>query len=174
MKAHLDNANSISGSGIDASRLTCSGVSEASPAAQDEDHFAAAAPRQTLPGLGLAIAGDLETATRALEAPVKLQQVPAYHPLRTAALLPRRLRRRHGRHGCFVEAGDLLPGKLLSGPGPSQQRVSVGHVLPLSPFPRFGSRKVPCSALFPILNLPTSVPYIVEDGGWLCPATTII
>ena len=41
---------------------------ESSPA-QDEDQLAAAAPRQTLPGLGLAIAGDLETATRALEAP---------------------------------------------------------------------------------------------------------
>ena len=47
---------------------------ESSPA---QDQLAAAAPRQTLPGLGLAIAADLETATGALEAPAKLQQIPA-------------------------------------------------------------------------------------------------
>ena len=64
----------------------------------------------------LAIAGDLETAAGALEAPAKLQQILAAHPLRTTALLPRRLRRRRGRHGCLVEGGDLLPGKLPSGP----------------------------------------------------------
>ena len=133
---------SISVSVIDASWLTYSGLPAASPAAQDQDHFAAAAPRQTLPGLGLAIASDLETATRALEAPAKLQQIPADHPLLTAAILPRRLRLRRrrgrrGRHGRLVEGRDLLPGKLLSGPGPSQQRVSVGHVPPLSQFPPF-------------------------------------
>ena len=42
---------------------------ESSPAAQDEDHFAAAAPCQPLPGLGLALAADLEPAAGALEAP---------------------------------------------------------------------------------------------------------
>ena len=77
-------------------------VSEPSPAAQDEDHFAAAAPRETLPGPGLAIAGDLETATRALDAPAKLQQILAYLPLRTTALHPRRLRRRRGGTGGTV------------------------------------------------------------------------
>ena len=64
--------------------------------AQAEGQLAAAAPRQTMPGLGLAIAVDLETATGALQAPAKLQQVPADRPLlRTTALLPRRLRRRY-------------------------------------------------------------------------------
>ena len=79
---------STSGSIINASWLTYSGLPAASPAAQDQDHFAAAAPGEPLPGLGLAFAGDLEAATRALEAPAKLQQVPADHPLRTTALFP--------------------------------------------------------------------------------------
>ena len=34
-------------------------IGEPSPAAQDEDHFAATAPRQALPGLGLTIARKL-------------------------------------------------------------------------------------------------------------------
>ena len=68
-------------------------MSEPSPAAQDEDYFAAAAPCQPLPGLGLAIAGDLETATGALQAPVELQQVLAEHPMVATALLPSRLLR---------------------------------------------------------------------------------
>ena len=66
---------------------------EQSPTAQDQDQLAAATPRQALPGLGLAIAGDLETAAGALQAPAELEQVPADHLLRTTALLPSRLRR---------------------------------------------------------------------------------
>ena len=113
-------------------------VSEPSPAAQDEDHLAAAAPGETLPGPGLAITGDLETAIRALDAPAKLQQVPLDLPLRTTALHPRRLRRRRGgyeryrRCGRLVEGGELLPGQFLAGLGPAQQRVSIGHVPPWS------------------------------------------
>ena len=57
---------------------------EPSPTAQDQDQLATAAPGQPLPGLGLAIAGDLETAARALEAPAKLQHLPADHPMLTA------------------------------------------------------------------------------------------
>ena len=45
---------------------------ELSPTAQDQDQLAAAAPRQALPGLGLAFAGDLETTAGALQAPAKL------------------------------------------------------------------------------------------------------
>ena len=45
------------------------------------------------PGPGLATAGDLETAIRALGGPVKLQQILADLPLRTTALHPVRLRR---------------------------------------------------------------------------------
>ena len=51
-------------------------VSEPSPTFQEEVHLAAAAPGETLPGPGLAVAGDLETAVRALDAPAKLQQIP--------------------------------------------------------------------------------------------------
>ena len=112
---------------------------EPSPAAQDEDQFAAAAPRQTLPGLRLTIAGDLETATRAFEAPAKRQQVLGDHPLWTTTILPRRLRRRLGRQGHLVEYGDLLPGQPFAGPGPSQQRGSFGHVPPCLSSPRSGS-----------------------------------
>ena len=115
--------------------LSCHfGCLEPSLAAQDEDHLAAAASRQTLPGLGLAIAGDLETATRALEAPAKRHQVFGHHPLRTTTIRPRRLRRLV-RHGRLVEGGDLLPGKFFAGPGPSQQRSSFGHVPPCLSFP---------------------------------------
>ena len=38
-------------------------MSEQSPADQDEDHFAAAAPRETLPGPGLAGDSDISGAT---------------------------------------------------------------------------------------------------------------
>ena len=60
---------------------------------QEEGNLAAAAPGETLAGPGLAIAGDLETAVRALDAPAKLQQIPVDLSLRTTVLLLRRLRR---------------------------------------------------------------------------------
>ena len=105
---------------------------EPSPA-QSQDHRAAAAPCQALPrAWGWPSPVTLKTAAGALEAPAKLQQVPADHPLLATALLPRRLRlcRRRGRCGHPVEGGDLFPGELLAGLGPSQQQVSVGHVPP--------------------------------------------
>ena len=113
-------------------------VSEPSPAAQDEDHFAAAAPRETLPGPGLAIAGDLETATRALDASSETSADPcvpsaAYHRPSSPAASP--AARGYGRDGHLVEGGDLLPGQFFSRPGPAQQRVSVSHVPPWSQFP---------------------------------------
>ena len=83
-------------------------LSEPSPTCQEEVHLAAAAPGETLPGPGLAVAGDLETAFRALDAPAKLQQILADLPLGTTALLLRRLRRRRGkdgRYGRLVEGG---------------------------------------------------------------------
>ena len=109
-------------------RLTECLLIEPSPAAQDQDHLAAAAPGQPLPGLGLAFARDLETAAGALQAPAKLQQVPADHPLRATSLLRGRLRlrRRRGRCGHPVEGGDLFPGELLAGLGPSQQADGFG------------------------------------------------
>ncbi len=114
-------------------------MSDASPTTQDEDQFAAAAPRQALPALGLAIPGDLETATRTFEAPAKRQKVLGDHPLRTTTTLPRRLRRRLGRQGHLVEYGDLLPSQSFAGPGPSQQRGSFGHVPPCLGSHRSGS-----------------------------------
>ena len=110
-------------------------LSDASPTTQDEDQFAAAAPRQALPGLGLAIPGDLETATRAFEALAKRQKVLGDHPLRTTTTLPTRLGQRSGRHGRLVEGGDLLPGQSFAGPGSSQQTGSLGHVPPCLSFP---------------------------------------
>ena len=59
-------------------------LSKASPTAQDQDQLAAAAPCQPLPGLGLALAGDLEPATGTLETPAEFQQIPFDHPLLSA------------------------------------------------------------------------------------------
>ena len=112
---------------------------ELSPATQNEDQFTAATPRQTLPELGLAIAGNLETATRAFEAPTKLEHILADLQLQTAAPVLRRSRRRLGRQGRVVEGGDLLPGQSFAGPGPSQQRGSFGHVPPCLGSHRSGS-----------------------------------
>ena len=127
---------SISVSVIDASWLTYSGLSEASPAAQDEDQLAAAAPRQTLPGLGLAIAGDLETATRALEAPVKLQRdrMMSVHDPETRHGHKSSRRRFDGHKAAIVvdtysqliTAVEVLPGNAPDNLGPPDSRHGGG------------------------------------------------
>ena len=118
-----------------------SAVSASLGTAQVELPPTPSAPGQALPGLRIPLPAGLPPTGGTQGRPAQLDRTRRHLQLQPWRIQCRlRCRRRRGHR---VQVGDLLPGQLLAGLGPSQQLISVGHMPPGPVFRGLVRRKPP-------------------------------